>query len=549
VARNIAYTQPTDFTNQGAFFPTMHEDCADRLGMQIQQLAGGIQRTLQLPDGIFPVASGTLPYPSPLAPLVWNAAGNGLANGSTSATGDMLLRGNLASTAAGNGASLVGFVQAGTGAVARTVQDKSRERISVKDFGAVGDGVTNDTAAIAAALLAAQSAKRDLYFPSGTYLSDPQTVTFANFLQRFVIRGEGTSGTIIKKRAGGGVGPLITFGATSATIFASNVVVTDITLDANSAIETPGALVLGYDLVHSHFINVQFRNGYSGVELAGGIVVGFDRCIWDAFTFRGLDIHKFASLSGGGLPNAITLRKCVIGNCAEHGIFFNDGRMLTLDDCDVEACGTSGTGTAGAVRVGTNVGNVTLPNSYGLICRGTWFERNAGLAAITCLSGRNKIDGAYFIANASASYDIYMNGCNYSLEGCVFDSPKTNNIFQDTSILSGNFIRNCGSATTNNVTGTGTLVDGFVKGAATIVQSGSGTTTAGTGLLVVTFPVAFPGTPRVVATAQNNSATVAINCEVFGISSTGFSVHTKSLTSGSSTITNATAGVQWTATY
>ena len=45
----------------------------------------------------------------------------------------------------------VGFLQAGTGAVERSVQSKLRDVVSVKDFGAVGDGVTDDTAAFVAA--------------------------------------------------------------------------------------------------------------------------------------------------------------------------------------------------------------------------------------------------------------------------------------------------------------------------------------------------------------------------------------------------------------
>lgn len=40
------------------------------------------------------------------------------------------------------------FQQAGSGSVPRTAQDKMRERVSIKDNGAVGDGVTDDTAKI-----------------------------------------------------------------------------------------------------------------------------------------------------------------------------------------------------------------------------------------------------------------------------------------------------------------------------------------------------------------------------------------------------------------
>lgn len=59
----------------------------------------------------------------------------------------------------------VNFLQAGTGAVERTVQSKLRDVVSVKDFGAVGDGVTDDTAALQ------NWANRAgmLYLPDGTY--------------------------------------------------------------------------------------------------------------------------------------------------------------------------------------------------------------------------------------------------------------------------------------------------------------------------------------------------------------------------------------------
>jgi hypothetical protein len=64
--------------------------------------------------------------------------------------------------------SSVSFIQAGVGAITRNMQDKARESVSVKDFGAVGDGVTDDTAAIQAAINSLGTFGA-VVFPSGTF--------------------------------------------------------------------------------------------------------------------------------------------------------------------------------------------------------------------------------------------------------------------------------------------------------------------------------------------------------------------------------------------
>jgi hypothetical protein len=56
---------------------------------------------------------------------------------------------------AGIVATKLAFTQAGTGATARTIDSKLKDTVSVKDFGAVGDGVADDTAAITACIAAA----------------------------------------------------------------------------------------------------------------------------------------------------------------------------------------------------------------------------------------------------------------------------------------------------------------------------------------------------------------------------------------------------------
>ena len=92
---------------------------------------------------------------------------------------------------ADNGSSLVGWTQSGTGATSRTLLSKLRDGfISVKDFGAVGDGTTDDTDAIIKTITAAKTlGKSRIYFPSGCYVIS-SSINVTNF-SGFIFFGDG----------------------------------------------------------------------------------------------------------------------------------------------------------------------------------------------------------------------------------------------------------------------------------------------------------------------------------------------------------------------
>jgi hypothetical protein len=84
----------------------------------------------------------------------------------------------------------VTFLQTGTGATTRTVDAKLKDIVSVKDFGAVGDGVADDTAAIQAAI----NTNKEVFVPNGTYLITSALVMTTGQ----TLRGESNLNTILK---------------------------------------------------------------------------------------------------------------------------------------------------------------------------------------------------------------------------------------------------------------------------------------------------------------------------------------------------------------
>lgn len=107
-----------------------------------------------------------------------DTAANWTSNNPTLLTGEMCYETDTGKFKVGTGTVWTstnysgGVTAPGLGSITRTVDAKLLDTVSVKDYGATGDGSTNDTAAIQAALTA--NAGKCVYFPQGTYRTESQ---------------------------------------------------------------------------------------------------------------------------------------------------------------------------------------------------------------------------------------------------------------------------------------------------------------------------------------------------------------------------------------
>jgi hypothetical protein len=90
------------------------------------------------------------------------------------------------------------YNQGSAGAVTQTVTAKFQQAISVKDFGAVGDGahMAADTAGIQAAVAAATGSGKAVYVPAGNYLLDNSVAAVLSGAQNVMIYGDGLSSSL-----------------------------------------------------------------------------------------------------------------------------------------------------------------------------------------------------------------------------------------------------------------------------------------------------------------------------------------------------------------
>lgn len=167
-------------------------------------------------------------------------------------------------------ASKLSFTQLGAGAVARTVATKLADIISVKDFGAVGDGTADDTAAIQAAIDYSQTrvistfqSGATVFFPAGTYKVTASLVVSSSNVglcgespSSSVIEAQSPNYDVIKFEASGG----------STAIYRASVQNLRVLASGNA---TAGTLLLFNRALHSFIHSVSLDGGWNCLTLDG----------------------------------------------------------------------------------------------------------------------------------------------------------------------------------------------------------------------------------------------------------------------------------------
>lgn len=301
-------------------------------------------------------------------PVTVPASFNPVGNADWAPQTDPNLRDELGDSSSVNlGDALVAVKSHLVGAVGRTQHGKNQDLVSVKDFGAVGDGVADDTSAFQAAI----DSKKSLYIPDGVYLiSSTLAITATDSLciagNNFGHVNDQTTGSVIKFTGSASPAIRVQGGAIGAKISGLFLDIQDSSSD-------------GFDFGGAWYLKLQdcvVRNARYGVHLH------YDTP--DYFSgVAELTSCYFSKCTNGIKTSKVDINVVKVDNCT----FFDGVNGVLIGD----------SGSASSVR--------------NFIVRDSLFEANTGYDVGVVAGGAQQllVDGNYFEENtASALARVYV---------------------------------------------------------------------------------------------------------------------------------------------
>lgn len=243
-------------------------------------------------------------------------------------------------------ASSVTYTPSGTGAVNTDVQTKLREFVNIKDFGAVGDGATDDNTAFVNFIAECVASGRKGYIPSGEYLINP--FTFSATHAGLVLEGDTCSRTASGSFGSGpglfGLDQTVLVNQTTSTNFitidgAYDIDFTRVSLNGNKTSDN----VLYYPGTNNNTHTFWSHSEFCGATVTTGVIHRYDGSIGgEHCTFE--ECYLFASHNRQG-PDIVdaciyntntnaflgTYNRCVFGD-SNYSARFNVG-AANLYDC------------------------------------------------------------------------------------------------------------------------------------------------------------------------------------------------------------------------
>lgn len=347
IVRSPALLQPVSLQNQAAFFPKTHEDEFDRLVMQVQAMDDMVRRAVRLPDSYDFNGVVTRVPPETGKALVWQ---------SDTELGNATLDSNA--TALPGASRTVATVSAYL---------LNNAVVNVKDYGALGDGVTDDATAVA--LAAANASGKTLYFPPATYKLGAEITLLANT----VVMGYGATltTTAVRRRS------FLTTAAAGVRIFGLKFTLGQSTLatyaeaDYVAAVYTNGQYQTGIFLNGASDVLIQdcqFTDLYvfavHAYQVTGQLDLIGNRFASPAQLHRSITTHVYITGSSAQIRAVRNAFDNTVPSSADYGVpAIYDSQSggfgsLTVDQCYFSYCGRS-TGGGHQLGVVSSYGDVT----------------------------------------------------------------------------------------------------------------------------------------------------------------------------------------------